>query len=567
MSRLVLYLLIFALGLTDQAAFPQRLIIKFNSDSETWRQVRSLMAGRNELVFSPAAAKKRGLPLPAFFNRYPFSSIRPLKSDLPAQPLPGGVERLFVAEIPESWNLTKTLRRLSADTAIEYAEFDASGYGAGRPARHGNTPSPLLLSSPDLLPNDPNFALQWGLLNTGQRIGGSTGKQGADIQAPAAWDITTGSPDIILAVLDSGVPATAAEFAGRRLRGYDYVNNDDDPTDDHGHGSNVASIAAATGNNGIAIAGVNWRCRLLPFKVLNKDNWGYYSWWIAALVAAADSGARVINMSLGGTDYSRALEDAVTYAMARGAVVVASMMNTNDDTRFYPAAFDPVIAVGATNNHDQRAVPFCWGGGGSNFGNHIDFVAPGEMILGIHFQQPNLTTYWCGTSQAAPMVSGVISLLLGLKPDLTYAQIYQALQAGARDQIGPGSEDRPGWDPYFGWGRIDAFATLKAVVTGISQQTRLPRPSRFRLFQNYPNPFNPETSIAFELSRRAHVKLVIYNLAGQEVQVLVDAVKQAGRHQVRWNAAASPRAASGLYFYEFIVDGRPIVKKKMLLIR
>ncbi|MDQ7052292.1 MAG: S8 family serine peptidase [candidate division KSB1 bacterium] len=399
-------------------------------------------------------------------------------------------------------------------------------------------------------------------------MGGVTGLVGADINAAPAWDITTGDSTLILAVLDSGIPAGTGEFTGRLMRGHDYVNNDSDPKDDHGHGSNVTGIAAATGNNGRLIAGVDWRCRILPMKILNDKNRGFYSWWMSALVAAADSGARVINMSVGGTGYSQGLQDAVTYAVAKGAIVVVSMMNENAETPFYPAAFPNVIAVGAINNRNARAVPFCWGSGGSNYGDHIDFMAPGERIYGLSHQYPNGYSIYCGTSQAAPHVSGVIMLLLAANPSLNYSQVYNLLKAGAHDQIGPSTEDTPGWDRYFGWGRVDALASLTQLVTGLAER-RPGQPQGFQLLQNYPNPFNPATTIEYRIDQPGHVRLVIYNVTGQRVRTLVDEWQPAGHYQVIWDGFSDRRAFSvpaGVYLYE-LKRGDRVARKRLILLR
>jgi len=283
-------------------------------------------------------------------------------------------------------------------------------------------------------------------------------------------------------------------------------------------------------------------------KILRSDNFGYYSWWAAALVAASDSGAKVINMSVGGSSPSRTLQDAVNYAAGRGAFITVSMMNTNNSTTYYPAAYPNVFAIGATNNRDQRAVPFCWGGG-SCYGQHIDFVAPGDWIIGLLYKDPTQTAYWCGTSQAAPMVAGVISLLLAVQPDLTFSEVYNLLRVGAKDQIGPPAEDTPGWDRYFGWGRIDAYASLTALTTDVWLPGSLPQ--GFELMQNYPNPFNPSTTIRYRLAQQSRVVLEILNVRGQRVVLLVEGEQPPGTHRVQWHPDA---AASGIYFYRLQVQ-------------
>lgn len=279
---------------------------------------------------------------------------------------------------------------------------------------------------------------------------------------------------------------------------------------------------------------------------------------------AADSGAKVLNMSLGG-GFSQGLKDAVTYANSSGSIVVACMMNNNNSVPYYPAAFDSVIAIGAINNQNKRAVPFCWGGG-SSYGSHIDFCAPGEMILGINAFNPNQTNYWCGTSQATPMVSGLISLMLGLNPNMTFNQVYDLIKQNAVDRIGPPAEDSIGFDSYFGWGRINAQATLNSVpVSVISYSSNIP--DNFSLHQNFPNPFNPVTKIRFDITsgdktNEQDVKLVVYDVLGKEVMTLVSEKLSGGSYEVNWNAGKN---SSGMYFYTLRAEDFNETKKMTVI--
>jgi subtilisin family serine protease len=376
------------------------------------------------------------------------------------EPLASGIERIYTAQIAPGASLDEILQELAANPDIEYAEPDYIGHG------DGSGPYPLGISNRQaLVPTDPEYYWQWGLQNAGQ-LGG---RAGIDVNAVPAWDISIGDSNTILAVLDTGLALNAPDFSGRIVAGYDYVNGDSDPSDDYGHGTNVTSIAAAAGNNAIGTVGMNWKCRIMPIKILDLHNSGLYSWWASGIIFAADHGARVINISAGGTGNDKALADAVAYARSRGVIIVACMMNTNSETAYYPAAYPGVIAVGAVNNRGLRAVPFCYGSTtGSNFGSHIAFVAPGNNILGINYQSVTQSSYWCGTSQATPFVSGLITLLLASNPSLNYTQIYSALKAGARDQIGSAAEDTAGWDKYFGWGLVDSYRSLLEIVTTVN---------------------------------------------------------------------------------------------------
>ena len=313
-------------------------------------------------------------------------------------------------------------------------------------------------------PNDPLYNnRQWSHANNGT-FSLSPSTNDADIDTDLAWDITQGDPNLIVAVLDTGVKLDHPEFSGRIVTGFDFVNNDTDPTDDHGHGTNVAGIALASGNNGIGYAGVNWNSKIMPLKVLDNNNNGFYSAWADAIYFAVNNGAKVINLSAGGNSPSALLENAVNYAYANNVWVVVSTGNGNTNIQ-YPAKYPNAMAIGSTNPNDTRSNPFFWSPtSGSNYGPEIDFVAPGNFMYGLsHNSNTNYNGYWGGTSQAAPHVAGVISLMLSQNPSLTVNQIMLKLQQTSQDLVG-GPEDTAGWDPYFGYGRINAHAALSNGV-------------------------------------------------------------------------------------------------------
>lgn len=528
----------------SQTFHPQRIIIKFKTGSSILGKIKYIVPKTISGTFESNNVSLSDPELNNFFTYFKIKTIKAAKPGSTDISLPGGIERIFIAEIENGASSNDVINSFSGQTFIEYAEKDYIATGSGKQADKEFTEN----SSSSVIPNDPNFNQQWGLRNTGQTVNGVIGVPGADINIAGGWDITTGSSAVKIAILDSGIPLGASEFSGRILPGYDFANNDNDPTDDQGHGTNVTSIAAAKGNNSSLIAGVNWNCKIIPVKVLDANNSGQYSWIIAGIIMAADSGAQVLNMSLGG-GFSQGLQDAVTYAYSAGSIVVACMMNNNNNVPYYPAAFDNVIAIGAINNQNKRAVPFCWGGG-SSYGSHIDFCAPGEMILGVNAFNTNQTSYWCGTSQATPMVSGLISLMLGLNPNLNFNQVYDLIKQNAVDRIGPPAEDSVGFDSYFGWGRINAHATLNSVpVSVINYSSNIP--DNFSLHQNFPNPFNPVTKIRFDISsgdktNERDVKLVVYDALGKEVVTLVNEKLSGGSYEVNWNAGKN---SSGIYFY------------------
>lgn len=335
----------------------------------------------------------------------------------------------------------------------------------------------------EVAPDDSLFARQWSLHNTGKFNAKSV--EDADIDMNHAWTITTGSTSVVVAILDSGIDPDHPEFKGRIWQnsaettnnnidddnngyrddaiGWDFANHDNDPTDDHGHGINVTGIIGATGDNKTGYAGADWKCKLMTCKVLDASGRGQFSWWVDALYYAVENGADVINMSLGGSNGSLALETAVNYAYEKNVPVVVSMGNDNSQAISYPAGYTSTIGVGATDTDNERVSPFFWGGG-SSYGNHMDFSAPGNYIYGLHINR-RYGSYWGGTSQSAPLVTGVVSLLLGLKPNLTVDSVETYLCLGAKDQVGRTTEDTPGWDIFHGHGIVNAYKTL-LLATG-----------------------------------------------------------------------------------------------------
>ena len=355
-----------------------------------------------------------------------------------------------------------------------------------------------------LIPNDPFFFRQYGMVNDGS-IPGSVAD--ADIDMDLAWEIEQGDESVVVAVLDSGLKMDHPEFEGRLwinedevdgledtdgngyrgdYRGYDFAYIDNDPSDDHGHGTNVAGIMGATGNNGIGYAGIDWNCKVMILKILDEDNWGLYTWWTDAIYYAVNNGARVLNMSVGGTGYSQIMLEAANYALANGVTIVVSAGNQNSSAPSYPAAYESTIAVGSTDSDDQRSEPFFWNtNSGSNFGEYLDVVAPGNFIYGLHHQvDANYTSFWGGTSQAAPVVSGIASLLLAQDRNRTPDEIRTILRSTAEDEVGDPVEDVKGFDIYYGHGRVNAYEALtntpvsSNLTEGINELLVYPNPSK-----------------------------------------------------------------------------------------
>lgn len=288
------------------------------------------------------------------------------------------------------------------------------------------------------LPNDPDLTdLQrsYGLQLT---------------HAEGAWAYTRGSHETIIAVIDTGLLLNHPEFAGRVVPGYDFVNNDSDPSDDNGHGTHTAGIIAAGIDNEIGVAGVCPQCRIMPVKVLNQNNAGTWAGVANGLIYAADHQARVINLSLGAVVSSKTLESAISYAQEKGVLIVAAAGNMGIERNFFPAALDGVLAVSATDNQDQR-----WNL--SNYGDYIDVAAPGYAIYSTYNDLSNYYggyTYMSGTSMASPYVAGLAGLLFSQKPTRTALEVSHLITASA-DKFTDQAHD-----PYFGYGRINIERAL-----------------------------------------------------------------------------------------------------------
>jgi|Deesub1362B_J571_1020462.scaffolds.fasta_scaffold04818_2 subtilisin family serine protease len=299
------------------------------------------------------------------------------------------------------------------------------------------------------VPNDPRFSQQWGLHNTGQ----TGGTADADIDAPEAWEEQTGSPSVLVGIIDTGIDyrhedlqsniwVNPGEYGGGKetngvdddgngyvddWRGWDFANGDNDPMDDNGHGTHVAGIVAASGNNGAGVAGVCWKAGLVPLKFLRADGSGYVSDAIEAVLYAADMGIRILNNSWGGRQYSRALEDAIRYANDRGVLFVAAAGNdgeNNDTSPHYPSNYEVanVISVAASTDRDRRA-DF------SNYGEEtVDLAAPGERILSTY--PGNRYEWLSGTSMATPFVTGVAALVAAEFPGIALAPLKLRLLGG-----------------------------------------------------------------------------------------------------------------------------------------
>ncbi|GAA2515933.1 S8 family serine peptidase [Pilimelia columellifera] len=271
------------------------------------------------------------------------------------------------------------------------------------------------------------------------------------IAVPGAWQRTTGSAEVTVAVIDTGVSAHPDLPVGRIVAGHDFVNDDANAADDHGHGTQVATTIAGAGNDAGGgyhggAAGVCWSCKIMPIKVLASDGYGWYSDIAAGIRWAADHDADVINLSLGGPSTDALLNEAVAYAVAHDVLVLAAAGNDGVSSRQYPAAIAGVLSVGASTSADAR---YSWSNYGSSW---VDVAAPGCVITGGRFSS---WYSFCGTSAATPVVAGVAALALAADPGSTAAELAAAITATA-DPLASA------WTAH---GRVNALDVVQTVAS------------------------------------------------------------------------------------------------------
>lgn len=310
------------------------------------------------------------------------------------------------------------------------------------------------------LTNDTNFANQYWLKNTGQSIKGQAGNPNADIKAEQAWNVTKGA-GVKVAILDTGLDMNHPELASKVV--LQKVFNTNSIDDQFGHGTHVAGIVSAITGNTQGIAGTCPDCQLIIGKVMDDSGYGAYSVISQGMTWAADNGAKVINMSLGGYQSDNVLADATKYAWDKGSIVVAAAGNDNTTNMFYPAPYPNVVSVAATDNKDQKA-------SFSNYGSWVQIAAPGKDIfstLPTHsygLQSKGIALnydYLSGTSMATPMVSGIAALLWSTPP-------YNSSNQTVVDRLYATVDKIPGSGSSWQKGRVNAAA---AVASGSANLT------------------------------------------------------------------------------------------------
>ncbi len=377
----------------------------------------------------------------------------------------GGIYKIKVAPGPGE-SLEEIAAAYANDPQVEYAELN-------------------YIVSTFREPNDPNYPVQWALNNTGQmypesgRYRHPPGTEDCDIDAPEAWDIYTGDQETIVAVVDTGVDYNHRDLAGNvwvnelelngivnvdddkngyvdDVYGYDFLNRDGDPKDDHGHGTHCSGIIAAKGNNELDITGVCWDAKIMSLKFLGPGGLGDITDAVEAFYYAVENGAEVISNSWGGGGYLESTQEAIDYAHSQGVILVAAAGNDNSDVPFYPANYARMISVAATDSNDDRA-PF------STYGNWVDLAAPGVDILSLRAQGTSMGTTYdgyktvaSGTSMACPLVAGLCAMLISVNPILSYDDINDIIRQTS-DTIAPGI--------CASNGRVNIFNALLASTT------------------------------------------------------------------------------------------------------
>jgi len=466
--------------------------------------------------------------------------------------LPAGISDRPRFRRQQTLRAIKALRRLPG---IEYAE-------------------PNYRRSPQLVPNDSYFSFQWSLPHVG---------------VPEAWDITTGAPEVIVAVVDTGILPNHPDLAGQLVPGYDMISDsaragdgdglDPDPTDPGNddpnsrstfHGSHIAGILAAASNNGEGIAGIAWRSRIMPIRALGDDGGSSYDLMQGLLYAAGlpnDSGtvppvtADIINLSIADPSSSRFEQDIIDQVRGRGLILVAAAGNQSSSEPSYPAAYNGVVSVSAVNQGNLLA-------GYSNFGSTVDVAAPGgdlsqdsnndgepDGVLSTIADDSGDTlrygyAYFDGTSMATPVVAGVAALMKAVRPGLTPGEFDMLLVQGRlTDDLG-----LPGRDDSFGNGLINAYKAVSSALD-LENDTSTPLPPRLDISPAVLDFGATLSSMSFSLSNGGDGELAIIGLEVSAGWLTLDPVDLTAGGQGTYQLQANRNGlAPGLYQAQVIVD-------------
>ena len=463
----------------------------------------------------------------------------------------------------------------------------AIGFYSQQPAVEYAEPNYLLYADA-AMPNDPKFNKLWGMHNTGQTGGTSD----ADIDAPEAWDIATGSEEIVVASIDTGVdykhedlkdnmwmnpgeiPSNGVDDDGNGfvddVYGWDFFSDDNDPMDEEGHGTHTSGTIGAVGNNSKGVTGVCWHVKIMALRFLGPFG-GSTADAIKCIEYATMMDARLANNSWGGGGASQSL----AIAIWKGPLFIAAAGNSNQDTDInphYPSSYKlpNIISVAATDHNDNRA-------SFSNYGKKtVDLGAPGVSILSTLW--PNTYGYGDGTSMAAPHVAGVAALIMGMAPNLPDFLVKWLILKSVDPVPDLAGKVKTG-------GRLNAanalalFPTISAApsITIANSKTLMtnakPAIKTTSLGNAFPSPANPEVWIPYRLDVASDVTITIYNISGTVVRTLQIGHRPTGVYEnkqlaAHWDGrnANGEIVASGFYFYT-LKAGDFTATRKLFIVR
>lgn len=454
---LTVYFFLFINPRTASRSLPphakNRVIVRFKESAEKNLKKEEIISGADVGISSVTALNQK-------------EEVKEIKKVVPSESGDNQVkgestagdelDRVYTIEFNNDKDLSSIIKEYSADPNIDYAEPD-------------------LEMTTQLDPNDPYYSSK-----------GSWGQSYDDlwgikkIDSNVAWEVTTGSNSVVVAVIDTGIDYNHPDLAANvwvnsdevpnngidddhngyidDYRGYDFYNEDPDPFDDHAHGTHCSGTIAGVGNNNLGVVGVNWNAKIMAVKFLSSGGSGYISDAVSATYYAVNNGAKVLSNSWGGSGRSSTMQTAIDYAYSHNVVFVAAAGNSNTDAyNFTPAGLNHVMTIAATDYQDNKA-------SFSSYGDVVEFAAPGVDVLSLKSSGGSCTTVgnnYCrmsGTSMATPHAAGLAALVLSTDINLTPDQVQTMMQNGAND-LGT-----PGKDIYFGYGRINAGNTLKPIT-------------------------------------------------------------------------------------------------------
>jgi len=369
----------------------------------------------------------------------------------------------YTISVPDGRDLLESIRMFNGLDEVWFAEFAAYSFDDFH------------------YPNDPYYGNQWPHENTGQ----TGGTPGSDIDSPEGWDLELGDPDVIVVIIDTGAdldhPDLASKILDRGTEDWDFSSGSSKiPQDYSGHGTCTSGIAAAATNNGTGIAGVAPECQIMPLKIdlasgANQNRADAINYVVTQLPSYTQM---VISCSwrMSSGDFT-AVEAACENARNAGILLCFSTGNDNGPVN-YPAKYPTTVGVGASSDCDERKSPSSCDGEwywGSNYGNEVDVVAPGVHVYTTDisgsggYSSGSYYPSFNGTSAAAPHAAGGVAMIWSADPSLTADDAQAILEDTAEDQVGPPSEDTPGWDRYMGWGRINLAYAMEAASGGSSE--------------------------------------------------------------------------------------------------